>query len=273
MRSAVAREWRRKNGAVVTCDYGGREIERLEFTNSLLGEVALPALDVASKDPVRMTVKCLPEYTRKRPGSNNVVGTGGAAPVQKKWSPANFRLSIDGLDGTKVSKIEGMSIGLKVSQPGVGGSRDYERAPAQLEIPDLVVTLAETGAATWEQWYEDFVIQGNNGAGNEKSGTLQYLDSSLHTVLFSVSFQGLGIFKFSPETAEAKSENVRRLTPEMYCEQMAFVPGEYGAGSGSTTGGAPPPPLSRPAQQALQGFIAARAAETGQGIAQLRPKS
>ncbi|HTP20840.1 MAG TPA: phage tail protein [Solirubrobacteraceae bacterium] len=266
MRSAVAREWRRKNGAVVTYDYDGKEVERLEFTNALLGEIDLPALDAASKDTVRMTVRCQPEYTRKRPSANTVVGAAATAAVQKKWLPSNFRLSIGGLDCTKVSKIEGMPVGLKVPQSAGGEIRDYANDLAHLEIPDLVVALAETGATTWEQWYEDFVINGNNGADKEKSGTLDYLDPSMRNVLFSVGFRGLGIFKFFPENAEANSQNLRRVQAEMYCEQLALVAGEFGAGPPLTSGATRPQPLSRVAQQALQGLLAARPAEAGHAV-------
>jgi len=270
LRLALVTVWLRKNGAVVTCDYAGQEVERLEFSHALLGEIALPALDAASKETARITVKCLPEYTRKRPGSGKAVD--GVTPgVQKKWLPSNFRLSIDGLDCTKVSKVGGMTIGVKVSEVAVG-ARDYSQVPAALEIPDLVVTLSETGATTWEQWYEDFVIQGRNGAGDEKSGTLEYLDPSMKSVLFSVGFRGLGIFRFTAEKADAASAHLPRVTAEMYCEQVAFVAGEFGAGQQFTGAGASPLPLSRVAQQALQGLAAARA-DAGQPLSRIRQPS
>ena len=37
------------------------------------------------------------------------------------------------------------------------------KEPAALEFPNLKITLAEAGAKTWDAWFEDFVIKGNNG--------------------------------------------------------------------------------------------------------------
>ena len=56
------------------------------------------------KAPASFTLKCAPEYTRTGKVS------GGVAPIakaeQKVWLPSNLRVTIDGLDCTKVSAVE-----------------------------------------------------------------------------------------------------------------------------------------------------------------------
>ena len=99
--------------------------------------------------------------------------------------------------------------------------RDYQKEPAHIEFPNLVITLSEAYADQLFQWHENFVIKGNNDQGAEKNGMLQYLSSDLKP-LFTLEFMGLGIFKLTPEKAEAHSENIKRVKAEMYCEQITF---------------------------------------------------
>jgi hypothetical protein len=104
----------------------------------------------------------------------------------------------------------------------VGEERDTEREPAYLEVPNLVVTLAEPYAQDFYDWHADFVINGNSGQANEKSGTLEYLTPKLREALFGLTLSNLGIFKLSVESADSGSEAIRRVRAEMYCEKIQF---------------------------------------------------
>src|SRR5216683_7696601 len=65
----------------------------------------------------------------------------------------------------------------------VGELRDYEREPPHLEFGNLTVTMAESLADSWYKWFEEFVIKGNCGQDQEKSGSLVYLASDMKTEL------------------------------------------------------------------------------------------
>jgi len=222
----------RPNGSIIAADYNYKEISRLTFTNALITEVGFPALDAASKDAAVMTIKWSPEYTRQTWGTGASIS--GIAPIdqakQKQWLPANFRLKIDGLEDncTRVNKIEALVVKQKVVEHAVGEHRDYEKEPAHLEIPNLVITFPESHAEQFYKWHEDFVIKGNNGDAMEKNGLLTYLTPNLQTPLFNLTFKHLGIFKLTPEKVESGSENIRRLKAEMYCEDIQF---DYASGA------------------------------------------
>jgi phage tail-like protein len=228
IRDTLERQPKRKDGAIVAADLNLRERSRLEFQNALISELGMPALDAASKDAARMTLKFSPEITRSKKGSGSVLkyeaGTKGF-----KWSPSGFRLQIDGLDDatSRVSKIEALTIKQKLQEYRPGETRDPVKLPSGVEFPNLAVTLSEAHADGFYAWHQDFVIEGNSGQGDEKGGTLEYQDRRGQP-LFTLTFQNLGVFKVAPGGTEANRDGVRRIKAEMYCEQISFSVGPGG---------------------------------------------
>jgi phage tail-like protein len=224
IKETLERQNSRKDGAVISADYNYREQSRISFYQALITEVGFPALDAGSKDVARMTLKLAPEYTQRA-----VAGTGAMAKgavngkLQEKWLPSNFRLKIDGLNCTKVSKVGELVVKQGVVEDPVGELREYQKRPAHLDIPNLTVTMAESGAQDFHAWHDDFVVKGNNDPSREKSGTLEFLTPNLTQALFTLSFRNLGIFRLSSEASTAGSESVRRVTAELYCEEMSFA--------------------------------------------------
>jgi hypothetical protein len=224
IKAAFDHKQTRQDGAIITADYDYKERNRKEFKHALITEIGFPALDAASKDAAKMTVKFAPEYTRVKMGEKAL--DKGKVGTQHKWLPMNFRLTIDGLDCKSVNKIGALVVKQKIVENAVGELRDYEKEPAHLEIPNLVVTLPESHAQDFFKWHEDFVINGNNGDDKEKNGTLEFLGTNLKEVLFKITFNHAGIFRLEEEKVEAGLENIRRVTAELYVEEMKF---EYGA--------------------------------------------
>jgi len=234
----------RKNGAIVTADLNYRERSRLEFFNALISEVTIPACDASSKDSGQLTVKLAPEYTRPVRGKESVLPAPlGGVRQQKAWLPANFRLQIQGLEAacTRINKIEALTIKQKIAENAIGEVRDYQREPASLEFPNLVVTLPEIDAGPFFDWFDDFVVKGNAGDDKERAGFLELLSPDLKTVLLRVNFSHLGIFSFSPMKQETNAESIKRVKVEMYCEQITI--GNPVAAQATP----PPPPQGQPA--------------------------
>jgi len=253
--------YQRKNGAISTADNQYREVARTEFFNALITETSIPACDASAKEPAYFEVAIAPEYTRPAKPSGGAPGLGltvsapprggrplpgglvsrslppsgaaappaGGAPAggqgirdARPWLPMNFRLTINGLDCTRVTKIDSFTIKQTVQSDALGVQRDYLKEPGKIEFPNLVVTISELGGQTWRDWFEDFVIKGNCGEDKEKMGTLEFLAPNRQDVLFTITFRNLGIFKLAPAPMESNSEQVRRFKVEMYCEKMEF---------------------------------------------------
>lgn len=214
----------RKNGAVQVLDQQDHELSKLAFTNAAITEIGFPALDASAKDAAKLTLKLSPEVTRRTAGGNAVVTQHEAAQKSKMWLPANFKLTFDDktLDASKVNKIEALTIKQKVTENAVGDQRDYQRQTTSFEIPNLVITMAESHADAWYRWYEDFVIKGNCTDDKEKTATLEYLSPNLQTTYFGLKLKHVGVFRMSSEKVESSSENIRRVKVEMNVEDVGF---------------------------------------------------
>jgi hypothetical protein len=213
----------RKNGSILEADFDRKVRSERDFFNALIAGVTFPTLDASSKDLAFLTVQIAPEYTRVKDGSGATMG-GAIDAKQKRWSPSSFRFEMDGLDGGKVSRIESFTVGQEAEESPVGEGRDYEKAPAQLNFPNLKIRLAAAGAQTWEAWHDDFVMKGNAGDDREKNGAIVYLDQATREELGRVNLFNCGIFRLAPLKAEAGQETIRSTVAELYCERMDFVP-------------------------------------------------
>jgi hypothetical protein len=226
LQKSLKDEFRRFDGSIHVCDYNNKIIRTLEFHQAIVTEIGFPGLDAASKDACKLSFKIAVEWTRTHPGKGNVsvpdhpLGHG----KQKPWSPANFRLRIDGLDHacSRINKIEPLVIKQKVTDNNVGEMRTMMREPAAIELPNLVITTPESHSKELYKWEKTFIIDGKCGDEDEKTGTLEYLTPDLKTTLLKIDFHHLGIFKLTPDKIEAGSEAIRRVKAELYCEDMSF---------------------------------------------------
>ena len=241
-----------QNGAVVAYDYRLVEVRRLNFFNTLVSEVGFPALDASSKDAATLRVKLTPEYTRR--DTSNAGKAAATQPRAQKstWLPSNFRLNIDGLDCTRVNRIEAITITRPALQNAIGELRETQKTPSYVQVPNLVLTLADnSNAAGFYNWHQSFVIEGNNGQNQEKNGTLQLLAANLKDAFFTLQFKNLGIFRLDP--IQVSGDAIARVQAEMYCDQILLTTGAIGqatttAQTGtSSTQTTPPPNGGQPA--------------------------
>ena len=222
----IAASWKgglkRMSGTVQAADYNNTVVSEREFVNALIAGTTMPTLDAASKDAAHMTVQLASEYTRLKPGSG-ATAPGTDPRLQQKWLASAFRFEMNGLDGTKVSRIDSFTVRQVASSDPVGEMRDYQKEPGKLEFPNLRITLNAASAATWTAWHEDFVVNGNNGPGQERSGAIVYLDGLTKAELGRVNLMGCGIYRLAPERVDASSEAIQRVVAELYCERMELV--------------------------------------------------
>lgn len=215
----------RKNGSVVTGDAMGKARTEREFNNALLTATTFPTLDAASKEPASLRLAITPELIRvKSGGGADVKGAVGSKAAGKAWLASNFKLELDGLDATHVTRIESFTVRQPIAAYAAGERREHATVPGKVEFPNLRITLRESSADSWIKWHEDFVTNGNSGDDREKNGAIVVLGPDLKRELFRVNLQNCGIFRLARERVQAGAEKVANLTADLYCERMQFTP-------------------------------------------------
>lgn len=157
----------RVDGHFVVADATGRPQMQRGFTDALITELAVPALDARRLEPIYFKLRMTPAQTHLESPKGGVSGPSKTQPA------AAFSLQLDGLDQRWVSRIEPFSIGIKA------GSR-------------VTVTLAPAGAAQLTPWHDGFVLRPSGGPLQERSMTLRLLRSD-GTAAFTLVGQGVGI--------------------------------------------------------------------------------
>ncbi|HTR59359.1 MAG TPA: hypothetical protein VMM27_14370 [Casimicrobiaceae bacterium] len=192
-----------KDGALLAAGYDLTIKAERQFKSAHIAATVVPALDATSKATSPLSVRLAPASIALASGAGKLQLKALKQPI---WRASNFKLEIDGLDCSKVMRIDSFTV------PGVAGGK--------VAFPTLAVTLAATSAPTWNSWLQDFLIAGNSGDAAEKSGKISFLLPDLKTSLARIELRGLGIVGL--ETAPGGPSQVAKLTASLYCEQMSL---------------------------------------------------
>ena len=218
-----------KNGAIVFHNYGGIEQSRIEFDNALITEITFPELDGTSKTSGQFELTLRPETTRVSKASAGTKGPIGTGKKQKNWSLQNFRLKLDDLPTSKVNRIEAIT----VKQTVTGDVGNLTLQP--VVIPNVSFTVPQSDAKEFDDWFEDFVIEGD--ASKERSGTIEFLDSSTKSALFTLTLSSVGIIRIHRERSQQDAQINARVRVESYCEEMAFSSDDTATADAAPAGG------------------------------------
>lgn len=205
-------------GNVVAVTTTFMEHSRLSFFNALITEVSFPALDAASKDAAKMTVKLSPETTTFR-HSHGKIELSSTTSKQKKWLVSNFRLDIKGLDCSKVSKIHTITIKQQVVELPENIVVAEQGASERLDCSNVVFTIADSASEQLWKWRANMIASGGEDTRN---GTVTWLGPDLTTVIGTLDLGNLGVIRVAHESDEPNSDGIRRVKCEMYCEEVKF---------------------------------------------------
>src|SRR5579864_8436210 len=205
--TSVAGSGRSMSGSIKGADASFKIFTRTDFFNALVSEVGMPALDAASKDAAKMTIKFRPELTRRAVATGSLSSPKGT--FQSKWLTSNFKFTLNGVDATHVNKIEALTIKMNYTEESEGLGQLTE-----IEIPNIKLSVVESAATDFIKWHEDFVIKGNNSVDSEKEGRLSFLASDLKTELFRLDLFGVGIFALDPDPLVTGSTGVRHVNAQ-----------------------------------------------------------
>lgn len=210
----------RKDGKISLVTMAGASAGEREFFHGTVTDTTFPACDASSKERGTITVKITPETVRETAAKGSAPKTGDLKSPGKAWSPAYFALQIDGLDCSKVARIEAFTVKRAASREDVGDARDAVLQPGKVEFPDLKITLSAANAQTWKDWFDSFVVKGENDDAKEKTGSLTLLSTDRKTPLMKINFHNLGIRRLADSPRVPGADSARTLRAELYCERM-----------------------------------------------------
>jgi hypothetical protein len=213
----IAASWRReykpRTVRLTAYDSGLNVIRRREFQGALITETTLPTLETGAPELGLVKLKLRPESAQTIPPS----GTVPAPRTPGPWLGATFRLDLPDLDCTKVMKIDSFTVKQDFTARRTETGEVME--PGRLSFPNLAVTLPESSAQTWQEWFSTFVVE--QRYSEVKTGKLSLLDGQLRERL-RIGLLNVGIFRLR-SSAWTRDDAPRRVVAGLYCKQMDFT--------------------------------------------------
>ena len=209
----------RRSGAILYADFNGAAQLEQEFHDAIITEVTFPTLEGGGKDGMYLKVKLQPENVKVRQAA--VLPVQGIMDfTQKMVSTCAFRLEIDGLETSHVSKVEGITFKQGFKAVMNGRHRLPQIEPTKIEFSDFSIHMPVANAAAMLRWYERSVIEGWRDDKSQRTGSLQFLTADRRLPLFRITFDQLGVKNASLTKAESGNDSIKRVKFDMFCGRM-----------------------------------------------------
>ena len=228
IKDSWSRKFQRRTGSIVHADFNLEAHLEQKFLDALIAEVVFPTLDAGSKEPAYLGIKMQPEKLTLEKASGKIKGVESTGVKAKLWNPSLFRLNIEGVDCTKIRKIDSITVKQKITQLYFGTSRAPELEPTGIEFPNITLTMAASYANDFVKWHQQFVVDGAKDTEQVKSGFLEFLDPQGSNPIFTINMDGIGIHHLSIEKSEANSEELKQVRVELFVDYMELELGDSG---------------------------------------------
>ena len=188
----------------------GAQPQTLELARATITEVVLPALESESRDRRYLGLKLVPRAVRRTTGNFRA----GMEREEREFLAHNFTVDLSGLDCSGVLAVDAITVQTQFAQVGT-------RKKPVLVFPDIHLHVEHTKVDAFREWFEDFVIGGNNDDDKERDGTITYLEPMMSEPLAILQLFHVGIFRIADEPLPAKGPP--RVQVDLYCERMELT--------------------------------------------------
>jgi len=216
----------RKNGAILAGDFNYNVRAKRIFSEGLLREFTLPALDANGKDALYATVAIAVERIDYQPGAGGEKLDPQVKDTEKTklWKQADFKFNLSGFDMTGVNKIEPITLKQNIIDYASGGLRAITKTPSTMEYPNISFTVPESHVKSLVDHFNEY----GNASQKMKDftsripeGSIEYLGSDGATKATLKLYQ-LEIFNIQPDKADSGTDNIKNVKVELFCEKMEF---------------------------------------------------
>ena len=185
-----------KDMEIIATDKESNIVMKRVSPNAQITGASFPTLEASSNSkgpPLYITVGLSPGNIEIEEPSGKL--TGFSSGSSKGLATNRFSLSINGIDCSKVTKIDSFSFTKGTSTP----SRSL--------YSNLKVTLDDPNPSAWISWQNSLIQNSDN---EKSSGTLSFKNLSNQTVA-SISFNQLGICSITPPNTSKSNKTVVEL--------------------------------------------------------------
>jgi len=223
IKASFARAYATKSGAIIAGDFNYKATHRIDFVNALVTTVTVPALDGSSKETGYIDVEWEAENVHHSPGGGEPIA-GDYGTKQKQWTPSMFKFDLAGLTDAckRVSKIDSFSWKQKVAKDMIGAQRIMTVHPAAVTVPDIKLTLSAADFEPWRAWAQAWFQDGKCTHEFHKDGTITFLSPDMATEIGTIELKQCGLKKVTAPPLKANSEEIARVTVELFVEEMVF---------------------------------------------------
>jgi len=208
------------DGAILSANFDGIEMRRVNFSQALITECSFSNLDAASKDAMYCDIKFKPEGVRHLKGSGKSV-LSGLGMRHKDFMCANFRVEVAGLDVSTVQKVELPKFTQKTSVDAVGHLRENAILAHSLELSDIKFTVGsgpdgkveDAWLAAAEKWF----ISGETLEEHHITIAVHLLLPDMKTEIGSITYDGCGWLKVKTSDLE-RSDKPSTFDATFYVE-------------------------------------------------------
>jgi hypothetical protein len=214
------KQFQTRSGQINHANFNMETVFEHEFSDALITETTFPTLDGASKEAAYLKLKFQPKAVASRKVKGpKITPVGGQK--QKAWLCSAFRFSIDGIDdAAHVNKIESFTIKQGVKKMLVGMHREIELTPTKIDFPNIIGTIALGKADGFLDWYEQYVVKGQQDPSAQKTGAIEFLSPDRGKTLFRITLAHMGILKAQVMQSTANTDQIKRLKFELYVSDM-----------------------------------------------------
>jgi phage tail-like protein len=219
-----ARKGERMHGAIVSANFNYKEVGRRTFTQALISQVDLPALDASKAESAYMTVKITPEMvTFEAKDGPKLEAPQRPESTGKLWQSSNFLLTVDGYDDAckRVTKVDAFSLKQQILEYPSGDKRFPLRIPGKLEYPNITFYVPAVDAGPFVDASKKRLMDFEAPAPTRLNGAIQYLTND-KKLLCTVTLTGVDIISAEAQKLESSAETFLMYKVSIQVEKIDF---------------------------------------------------
>jgi hypothetical protein len=190
IRDALAGKPPRLDVSIAQLDHNLKVAHRLVAQRAQLVKIEFPALDASSKDLFDVTLSFQPERVTSGTSGDQVTGS---IAKQKRAGLANFKVTIPGVDCTRVARVAPITVAFEAGASGVVTGRGRSSEQLTMRVGDLALGVGEAGAAGFVDWAKASLLEGKT-EGLATTATVELLTQDLKSTVLRLDAAGVGLY-------------------------------------------------------------------------------